>query len=53
MGVMKYLIGFLRDAVHKPAYEPEHEETVEHDTVMAMVDGKLVEVTDDDPEVRE
>lgn len=36
----------------KPYYEPEYEEEVEHDTVMVMIDGKLVEVTGDDPEVR-
>lgn len=29
-------------------YEPEYEEKVEHDTVMVMIDGKLVEVTQDD-----
>ena len=33
-------------------YEPEHVEYVEHDTVMILVDGKLVEVTADDAEVR-
>ena len=33
-------------------YEPEHVEDVEHDTVMILVDGKLVEVTADDAEVR-
>lgn len=48
MDVLKNLIGLFRDVIRKPAYEPEHEEVVEHDTVMAMVDGKLVEVTDDD-----
>lgn len=31
-------------------FEPEHVEEVEHDTVMKMIDGKLVEVTADDPE---
>lgn len=34
-------------------YEPESEEKVERDTVMAMIDGELVdltEVTGDDPE---
>ena len=31
-------------------YEPEYEEQVEQDTVMIMIDGKLVEVTDDDTE---
>jgi hypothetical protein len=34
-------------------YEPEHDEVVEHDTVMALVNGKLVEVTGDDAEVRQ
>lgn len=33
-------------------YEPEHNEVVEHDTVMVLIDGKLVEVTADDTEVR-
>jgi len=33
-------------------YEPEYIEEVAHDTVMEMVDGRLVEVTADDPEVR-
>lgn len=33
-------------------YEPEHSEKVDHDIVMAMVDGKLVEVTSDDFKVR-
>lgn len=37
----------------KRYYEPEHVEDVDHDTVMIMVDGKLVEVTADDAEVRE
>lgn len=34
-------------------YEPEREEHVEHDTVMVMLNGKLVEVTGDDSEVQE
>jgi len=34
-------------------YEPEYEEQVEHDTVMVMIDGELVEVTEDDPETRQ
>ena len=49
MGALKNLIGHVQDAIHKPAYEPEGQETVEHDTVMVMINGKLVEVTDDDP----
>ena len=34
-------------------YEPEHEERVEHDTVLVLRKGKLVEVTGDDAEIRE
>lgn len=34
-------------------YEPEGGENVEHDTVMLMVNGKLVEVTEDDSEIRQ
>lgn len=34
-------------------FEDEHEERVEHDTVMVLVDGKMVEVTGDAPEVRQ
>lgn len=34
-------------------YEDEHDEHVEHDTVMVLVNGKMVEVTGDDPEVRQ
>ena len=37
----------------KPYYEPEYEEKVEHDTVMVMIDGKMVEVTRDDPEAEQ
>lgn len=33
-------------------YEPEHVEVVEHDIVLIMKDGKLVEVTQDDTEIR-
>lgn len=33
-------------------FEPEHIEEVEHDIVMIMKDGKLVEVTVDDSEIR-
>lgn len=33
-------------------YEPEHVEIVDHDKLMILVDGKLVEVTADDTEVR-
>ncbi len=35
----------------RPNFEPEYEEKVEHDTVMVMIDGKLMEVTQDDPEI--
>lgn len=34
-------------------YEPEHVEKVDCDTIMIMIDGKLTEVTVNDPEVRE
>ena len=35
----------------KPYYEPEYEEPVDHDTVMVPgPDGRLMEVTNDDPE---
>lgn len=34
-------------------YEPEYIEVVEHDTVLEMVNGTLVEVTADDPEIRQ
>lgn len=34
-------------------YEPEYEESVEHDTVMIMIDGGLREVTADDPEAEQ
>lgn len=34
-------------------YESEHDEIVDHDIVMVLVDGKLVEVAVNDPEVRE
>lgn len=46
-------------ALFEPEHEPEYEEAVEHDTVMVLVDGKLVEITagleedDDDPEIRQ
>ena len=35
-------------------YEPEHDENVEQDTVLVLIDGELVDITgeveDDDPE---
>lgn len=43
----------IRGLFNRSHDEPEHEEAVEHDTVMVLVDGKLVEVTSDDPEVRQ
>lgn len=50
MSVLGYILDWIGDRVHKPTFEPEYEEKVEHDTVMTMVGGKLVEVTEDDPE---
>ena len=50
---MAYIFDFIKERVFKLKYEPEYEETVEHDTVMEMVDGNLVEVTGDDPEERQ
>ena len=47
------LLAFVKDRLFKPAHEPEYDEPVEHDVVMRMIDGKLTEVTKDDPEVRE
>lgn len=45
---------FLIERLRKPpAHEGEYQESVGHDVVMRMVDGKLMEVTDDDPEIRE
>ena len=43
---LRHIVEWIGDRLHKH-YEPEYEERVEHDTVMAMVDGKLVEVTGD------
>lgn len=43
----------IRDFFTRPHDEPEHDEAVEHDTVMVLVDGKLKEVTPDDLEVRQ
>lgn len=51
MGLIKAIGGKIRDLL-KPEYEPEHEEPVEHDTVMLRVGGRLTEVTKDDPEIR-
>ena len=47
------MIKELLTRVFAPRREPEYEERVEHDTVMRVIDGKLTEVTGDDPEVRE
>ena len=44
---------FIKERLITRALEPESQETVEHDVVMRMIDGKLTEVTDDDLEVRE
>lgn len=41
---------FIKSIFFKPNHEPEYEEKVEHDIAMTIVDGKLVEVTSDDPE---
>ena len=53
----KELIAMFRELIEKlfrkNLYEPEYEEKVEHDIVMTTVDGKLVEVTSNDPEVQE
>lgn len=49
----KTLLSRIIGRIRKTEYEPEYEEAVEHDTVMVMRDGKLVEVTSDDPEVRQ
>lgn len=46
-------VRFVLERLFKPALEPESQETVEHDVVMRMIDGKLVEVTEDDSEIRE
>lgn len=47
------LSDFLKKVFNIPHKdEPEYLEEVEHDTVMIMVDGKLVEVTGDDSETR-
>lgn len=43
---------FLKERLFKPNLESEYQETVEHDVVMRMIDGKLTEVTEDDSEVR-
>ena len=50
---MAYILDFIKERVFKPKHEPEYEEAVDHDTVMEMVDGNLVEVTGDDPEERQ
>ena len=43
------LLDFIKERLFRPKLEPEHEETVDHDTVMMMIDGELREVTADDP----
>ena len=47
---MAYILDFIKERLFKPRLEPEYEEVVEHDTVLEIVDGKLVEVTGDDLE---
>ena len=44
---------FLKERLFKPSHEPEYDESVEHDVVMKMIDGKLTEVTNDDSEIRQ
>ena len=46
---------YIKERLFKPSHEPEYQESVEHDVTMRRIDGKLteVEVTQDDPEVRE
>ena len=44
---------FILERLVRPVTEPEYEEPVEHDKVMSMVGGQMVEVTRDDPEVRQ
>lgn len=51
--IMVFILEFIRGLFFKPHDEPAYEEDVEHDTVMAMVDGHWTEVTIDDPEVRQ
>lgn len=46
------IIDRIIDIFKKPYFEPEHDENVEHDTVMQLVNGELVEVTIDDSEVQ-
>lgn len=47
---MLYILDFIKERLFKPRLEPEHEEPVDHDIVMRRIDGKMVEVTADDPE---
>lgn len=50
---MTNVFKFVTERLFKPNLEPEHQESVEHDVVMRMIDGRLTEVTMDDPEIRE
>lgn len=50
---MAGLLKKIKDMIRGEYYEPEYEETVEHDIVMEMVDGELTEVTGNDTEVGE
>ena len=43
---------YVMERLHKPHLEPEYQEPVDHDVVMRMIDGKLTEVTEHDPEIR-
>lgn len=47
------LLDFIKERLFRPKPEPEHEEPVEHDTVMMMIDGELREVTADDFEAEQ
>lgn len=42
------VFAFVKERIFKPAHEPEYDEPVEHDVVMKMIDGKLVEVSEND-----
>lgn len=44
---MAYILDFIKERIFKPDLEPEHDEVVDHDIVMVMIDGKLTEVTSD------
>lgn len=50
MSLFDKLLGIIHG---KPKDEPEYQEEVEHDIVMKRVGDEFVEVTGNDPEVRE